>query len=262
MAHAPVPLIALLTDFGTADWYVSCMKAVMLRLCPRVQLVDITHEVPSHDIVVGAVTLAAAVNWFPPKTIFACVVDPGVGTARRLIAAHADERLFVGPDNGLLSLVLQRANRLTLVRLTNPRYWLSQISQTFHGRDIIAPVAAYLARGVPLQRLGIPQHRYHTLKLPRLQRVRGAIRGRLLHIDTFGNLITNLPASLVMEPRTCRFRYKHAAARVVSSYEEGRRGELVALGGSSGYVELSVREASAAKRYRAKRGDRVELRWL
>jgi len=262
MAHASVPLIALLTDFGTAGWYVACMKAVMLRICPRAHLVDISHEIPPQDILAGAFTLAAATSWFPPQAVFACVVDPGVGTARPLIAAQADHHRFVGPDNGLLSLVLQRAKRLALVRLTNPSYWLPSISQTFHGRDIIAPVAAHLANGCPLRRLGIPIRRYRTLTLPPLKRTRQRLSGRLLYLDAFGNLITNLPASLVTNPSGCQIRYKHTPVRVVSSYGEGRTGELVALVGSSGYVELAIRKAQAAKRYHARRGDRVELRWI
>jgi len=257
MAHA-TPLIALMTDFGTAGWYAACMKAVILTICPRVRLVDLTHEIPPQDVLAGAFALAAAAPWFPPKTVFACVVDPGVGTARPLIAAQADRQVFVGPDNGVFSLIFQRAKQLSLVRLTNPRYWLAEISATFHGRDIIAPVAAHLACGCPLQRLGVWRTRYHTLKLPPLQRTATTLQGCVLHTDPFGNLITNLPAS-VMSSAHWQVRYKHRPVRVVSSYAEGRSGQLVALVGSAGYLELAIPNGSAAKRYRAKRGDGVEL---
>ena len=251
-------VIALMTDFGAAGWYAACMKAVILTIAPNARLVDITHEIPPQDIVAGAFTLAAAAPWFPPQTIFACVVDPGVGTARSLIAAQADSQTFVGPDNGLCSLVFQRATRLSLVRLTNPRYWLAQISSTFHGRDIIAPVAARLARGCSLRRLGVSRSRYQTLTLPPLQRTATTLRGCILHIDPFGNLITSLPARLIESTRA-QVRYQQRLVRVVASYAKGRQGRLVALIGSTGYLELAIPNGSAAKRYRAKRGDRVEL---
>ena len=247
-----------MTDFGTAGWYAACMKAVMLTRCPNARLIDITHEIPPQDVLAGAFTLSASASWFPSQTIFACVVDPGVGTARPLIAARANRQLFVGPDNGLFSLVFQRAAKLSVVRLTNPRYWLPDVSTTFQGRDIIAPVAAHLARGCPLQRLGIGQSRYHTLKLPSLTRTATALHGRVLWLDSFGNLITNVPSSLIQSARW-QVRYKHNTARMVSSYGEGQSGRLVALAGSAGYLELAIPNGSAAKRYRAARGDRVEL---
>lgn len=253
------PCIALLTDFGTADWYAACMKGVILRLCPRARIVDITHAIPPQDITAGAFVLAAAAPWFPAGTIFACVVDPGVGTSRRMLAAQADGHLFVGPDNGLLSLVFERAQRLAMVRLTNSRYWLAPVSQTFHGRDVIAPVAAHLACGRPLKHLGIPVRRYTTLSGPPLRRASGRLVGRIVYIDRFGNLITNLPAALIRPRPPARIRYHRRPIRVVSSYGDGRPGELVAITGSLGYVELAIPNASAALRTRATRGERVEL---
>ena len=258
MAHRSQPLIALLTDFGTRDWYVACLKAVILSIAPRARLVDITHEIPPQDIVAGAVILSAAAPSFPLGTIFACVVDPGVGTSRPLIAARADRASFVGPDNGIFGEVFRRSQRLDMVRLTNSHYWLPTVSQTFHGRDIVAPVAARLALGCPLQQLGRPHARYHPVELPSLRRSPQAVRGSIVFIDVFGNLITNLPASLMAQRAGWRVRYKRRLVRVVSSYEEGRSGELTAIVGSTGYLELAVRRDSAAVRYRAKRGDRVE----
>lgn len=253
------PLIGLLTDFGTTDWYVACLKGVIAGVCPRARVIDLTHEIPPQDITAGALNLAAAAPWCPPRTIFACVVDPGVGTARALLAAQADEQVFIGPDNGLLSLVLARARRRTLIRLTNPAYWLKDISQTFHGRDIIAPVAAHLARGVRLSSLGVPATRYQTLPLPVLQKAAGRVMGQIVYIDTFGNLITNLPVGLLASSRRGALRYHQHSVRVVFSYGDGRSGELIAIAGAHGFIELAVRNGSAAARMKARRGERIEL---
>ena len=141
------PLIALLTDFGTRDWYVATLKAVLLSRCPTARLVDITHEIPPQDTVAGAFTLAAAAPWFPRGTVFLAVVDPGVGSRRAIVAVRADSYYFVGPDNGLLAHSVQHAKRLTVIRLTNREHWLTPVSATFQGRDMMAPVAAYLASG-------------------------------------------------------------------------------------------------------------------
>jgi len=259
-AQRRVPLVALLSDFGTQDWYVACMKAVILSRCPGARLVDITHEIPAQDVVAGAFTLAASFPWFPPATIFLCVVDPGVGTARPLIAARAGGRVLVGPDNGLLGLVLAQTPRPRIVRLTERRVWLPRPSRTFHGRDILAPVAAALARGAALQRFGPATHQFQPLPLP-IPRRRGlTVSGCIVHIDHFGNLLTSLPAQLAATAAgRVRIRFGRQTARVVSSYGEGRRGELLALAGSSGYLELAIRDGSAAKRFRARRGAPITL---
>lgn len=255
------PLIALLTDFGTRDWYVAAIRGVLLARAPRARLVDITHEIPPQDITAGAFTLAAAAPWFPPGTVFLTVVDPGVGSRRTLIAVRAGRQSFVGPDNGLLALALERATRVRIVQLTNRRYWLGNISQTFQGRDILAPVAAYLASGGSLGRLGPAVPRAVPLNLPAVERRGRSAHGHLVHIDAFGNLITNLPASLLEERGGARpvLRYQRHAVRVVSSYADGRAHELIALPNSLGLIELAIREGSAAWTVNAKRGDRVEL---
>ncbi len=260
MARAQPPVIALLTDFGAADWYVACVKGVVLSRCPAARLVDITHEVPAQDVQAGAVVLASAMRWFPPRTVFVCVVDPGVGTARPLLAARADGYTLVGPDNGLLALALGRAARRQVVRLTTRRYWLPTVSRTFHGRDILAPVAAYLAGGGALARLGPVVARYHALAIPPVRRrPGGGLEGCVLHIDHFGNLITNLPDRVIAGGRARTVRYRTRSVRVVSTYADAEAGELVALAGSSGYVELAVRNGSAAARCRARRSDRIQL---
>ena len=264
MNRRPRAPIALLTDFGTRDWYVAAVKGVILSKCPEARLIDITHEVPPQDIVSGAFILAAAAAWFPAGTVFLAVVDPGVGSQRALLAVYADGRYFVGPDNGLLSLSVSRAKALRIIRLTNRRYWLSSVSQTFQGRDVLAPVAAYLAGGGSFTRLGVAAHEMVPLELPAVQKRGRVYLGQVSHIDAFGNLVTNLPgrmAAACLREAGARviLRYKDQKARVVSSYVAGRPNELVAVIGSLGLIELAIREGSAAWAYHAKRGDQVEL---
>ena len=258
MAARRRPLIALLSDFGTRDWYVGSLKAVILSRCPDARLLDITHEIPPYDVAAGAFTLAAVAPYVPDGAIVACVVDPGVGTARALLAVRTERHTFLGPDNGLLSLALDQARRRRIVRLDRPAYWLPRVSRTFHGRDIVAPVAAYLASGGSLARLGPVQAGYQLLPLPRLRLGSDRMQGCVLHIDAFGNLITNLPASLATRRPPGEIRYQRRTVPVVSSYGSGPRGRLCAVVGGAGYLELALYRGSAARRYRAKVGDRVE----
>lgn len=255
-------IIALLTDFGMRDWYVAALKGVILTRAPGVRIVDITHEIPPQDVVSGAFILAAAVPWFPAGTVFVAVVDPGVGSRRALLAAQADGRYFVGPDNGLLAMSLERAKRRTVVRLTNRRYWLKAVSRTFHGRDIFAPVAAHLARGGSLARLGPPCRAITPLSLPAVRRVGRTLRGAVVHIDAFGNLVTNLVAAEWVPPAVrgrVALRYRGRRVPVVSSYADGRPNQPIAVIGSLGLIELAVRERSAARLLGAARGDAVVL---
>jgi S-adenosylmethionine hydrolase len=255
-------LVALLTDFGTRDWYAAALKAVILSRAPETRLVDITHEIPPQDIAAGAFTLAAAVPSFPAETVFLAVVDPGVGAGRALLAARADGRYFVGPDNGLLAPSLEQARTRSVVRLTERRYWGPDISRTFHGRDIMAPVAAHLARGGALHRLGPPHARLAALPSPAVAARGGRVRGAIVHIDAFGNLMTNLRAARWLPARAegrAVLRYRGRRVPVVSSYADGRPGQLVAVAGSLGLLELAVPCGSAAARFRARRGEAVVL---
>jgi len=256
-------LVALLTDFGTRDWYVAALKGVILSRAPRARLVDITHDLPPQDIVAGGFTLAAAAPCFPAGTVFLAVVDPGVGTSRALLAARADGRWFVGPDNGLLAPSLVRARSRTVVTLTNRRYWGTSISRTFHGRDIMAPVAAYLARGGTLRRLGPVRSQVVPWPIPSVRERGGVVTGVVVHIDVFGNLITTLEAArwLGQYPEgRVTLRYRGRRVTMVSSYAEGRPNECVAVVGSLGLIELVVPLGSAAARTGARRGDPVFLR--
>jgi hypothetical protein len=249
--------VALLTDFGTRDWYVAAVKGVILSRAPEVHVVDITHEIPAQDVLAGAFVLAAGVPWFPAGTVFVGVVDPGVGSGRAILAARADRRYFVGPDNGLLAPSLAQARAQRVVRLTNARHWLAPASRTFQARDIMAPVAAFLARGGALARLGPPAARLVPLPVPRPRRRGRRLHGIVVHVDTFGNLITNLPAPAAAGRFQRSLHVRGRRVRLVDSYHEARPGELAAVAGSLGLIELAVAGASAAAKLRAGRGEPV-----
>ena len=254
----PPPVIGLLSDFGTRDWYVAAMRGVILSHCPTAQLIDITHEIPPQDVVAGALVLSGALPWLPRGAVVVALVDPGVGSRRVLLAAQVDGRYLVGPDNGLLALSLQQATRTQTVRLTRSRYWLPAVSRTFHGRDILAPVAAHLASGVALSRLGVRVRRVAPLELPSVRRRGQQYHGEVVHIDGFGNLVTNLPGSLLARGRAL-VHYRNQPVRAVGTYAEARVGELIALVGSVGLIELALRNHSAAQRVAALRGERIVL---
>src|SRR6266542_2863684 len=186
------PVIALLTDFGLRDHYAGTMKGVALGICPDATLVDITHDIPPHDVMAGALELAAAYKYFPAGTIFVAVVDPGVGSARRGVAADTGDYRFVAPDNGVLTQVLRESPAKKIVELTERRYARPTVSRTFEGRDRFAPAAAWLAKGIELVALGRPAGDIQRLDLPRPVVEAGRISGRVLRVDRFGNLITNI----------------------------------------------------------------------
>src|SRR5262245_7189304 len=194
-------LLTLITDFGTASPYVAAMKGVILGINPAARLVDISHDVPPQDIRHGAVLLAEATTWFPAGAIHVAVVDPGVGTERRLIYARIGDQQYLAPDNGLLSLLAARVRPTRIVELSNAEHWLPEVSNTFHGRDILAPVAAQLSLGLEPERLGPALAQIRTLDwqepIVTANRIEGAVRW----IDRFGNLITNVTASMLAPGR-------------------------------------------------------------
>jgi S-adenosyl-L-methionine hydrolase (adenosine-forming) len=254
------PIITLLTDFGLVDPYVGMMKGAVLSLNPAATLVDVTHEVPPQDIATGAFLLAHAAAYFPPGTIHIAVVDPGVGSRRRPIAVAADDQLFVGPDNGLLSLALRARRRRQAVVLTNARYFRAARSHTFHGRDLFAPVAAHLSLGVPLGALGPPAGRRVSLPWP-APRARGRrLRGAVLLVDRYGNVITNID-----RPRLGSGRGLAIVAggrrwsRVVRTYADVAPGQPLALVNSYDLLELAVRDGSAATLLGLRPGDPVTV---
>ena len=258
------PVIALLSDFGTRDHYAGTMKGVMLGICPDVTLVDITHDVPPHDVLDGALQLAAAARYFPPGTIFLAVVDPGVGSSRRGIAAEAGDYRFVAPDNGVLTAVLREWTPKKVVELTERRYARPTVSRTFEGRDRFAPAAGWLAKGIQLTALGRPAPDYQRLDIPMPQIEDGRISGVVLRIDRFGNLVTNIDRRAVeAAARAGTMEVSaggHTVGRLVATYSDIQPGEVCALFGSTDHLELAANSESAADRLQLARGAAVEVK--
>ncbi|MBC7257946.1 MAG: SAM-dependent chlorinase/fluorinase [Chloroflexi bacterium] len=254
-------IITLMTDFGEEDSYVAEMKGVILSICPNATLVDITHHVRPQDIRQGAFVLAASSRAFPMGTVHLAVVDPGVGTERRPIAVQTDRGFFVAPDNGLLSFVLADAADHHAVVLSNQAYYRQPVSQTFHGRDIFAPAAAYIHNGVPLQAFGPDAGTLALFPVPRPRWIREhLLAGEVLHTDAFGNVITNIRQQ---DADWARFAHvqvgRHKIRRLCRTYAEGGPREVIALFGSSGYLELAQRDGCAARRLRAGPGTPVRV---
>jgi S-adenosyl-L-methionine hydrolase (adenosine-forming) len=249
------PTIAVLTDFGTQDPYVGIMKGVMARIAPSAVVVDVSHGVPPQDVLVGALWLDGAWDWFPDDAIFLCVVDPGVGSARRVVACDFGGRRYVGPDNGLLSAVLQRHSPCLAVVASDPRFHLPGGSSTFHGRDIMSPVAAHLAAAVPLEALGPPAGALERLALPRSRHAMDMVVGEVIYVDHFGNLITSILGSEL--PASSEIRVGEGSVPLVRTYAQVQPGEALALVGSTGRLEISVRDGSAARVLELGPGDAV-----
>jgi S-adenosyl-L-methionine hydrolase (adenosine-forming) len=256
-------IITLLTDFGTKDHYLASMKGVILNINPKCLLIDITHQVSPHDIREGAFILANAYSHFPKGTIHLAVVDPGVGGARRPLLLVTENYFFVGPDNGLFTMITQKESLSQVIALDKQRYHLSRVSTTFHGRDIFAPVAAHLSMGVRPNALG---HKIDSLKGLEFRRTfikEGKLLGEILHVDTFGNLVSNIDEGRLIRfirGRPCGIRVGRKTIRgLKKGYGEGKKGEPIALFGSGGFLEISVREGNAQKSLKVKRGDPIQI---
>ena len=257
------PVIALLTDFGTRDHYAGTMKGVVLGICPDVTLVDISHDIAAHDVLGGALELAAAYRYFPAGTIFLVVVDPGVGSTRRGIAAEAGEFKYVAPDNGVLTAVLDEQPPRRVVELTERKYARPTVSRTFEGRDRFAPAAAWLAKGIDLAALGRSAGGIQRLEIPTPAAGDGRIEGEVLRVDRFGNLITNIDRKTFEKlaaggPLDIRIG-PHQVSRVVSTYADAGPGDLCALFGSTDHLEVAVNGASAAEALDLRRGAAVHV---
>ena len=260
------PVIALVSDFGTRDHYAGTMKGVMLGICPDATLVDITHDVPPHDVVDGALQLAAACRYFPAGTIFLAVVDPGVGSARRGIAAEAGDYRFVAPDNGVLTVALREFPPRKVVELTERRYARPTVSRTFEGRDRFAPAAAWLAKGIQLTALGRPVPDYQRLDIPAPEVSEEGVRGIVLRIDRFGNVVTNIDRRTfesVARAKAVQISVgAHRVEQIVATYAEIPVGVICALFGSTDHLELAANAASAAEGLGIGRGATVDVRRL
>lgn len=274
------PWIALLTDFGTRDSYAGMLRGVLATLAPHAALLDLTHEIPRGDIRAGAFALWQASPYFPPQTIFVCVVDPGVGSARRGLAAAWNEQICVGPDNGLFSYLIERDGPPEAVELAAPEYQLPEPSSTFQGRDIFAPAAGHLASGVEISELGPPAGDLLQFATPRLELLDSSgIEGEVLHADRFGNLITSIgllrrdPQALILEPWLGQGPVQRVVGRephvqlpsgdeldLLRTYSDVAPGRGLAYIGSSGLVEIGINQASAAAGLKVAPGDTVRLR--
>jgi S-adenosyl-L-methionine hydrolase (adenosine-forming) len=258
-----VSVITLTTDFGTGDWFVGTMKGVIQGIHPGAMVVDITHDLRAGDIRGGAFALAASCRFFPRGTVHVAVVDPGVGSRREAIAVQTADHCYVGPDNGVLSWALAKAKIKAIHALENQAYLLQPLSGTFHGRDIFAPVAAHLSRGVSLRKLGPALKDFVQLTWPEPREQPRGIEGEVVYIDRFGNAITNLEAQGLrdLDRATCEIRAKRRRVCPVKTfYQAVPQGSPVALVGSSGLLEIAVNGGSAEKALGLKIGTRIVLR--
>jgi S-adenosyl-L-methionine hydrolase (adenosine-forming) len=254
------PVIALLTDFGLRDHYVGVMKGVMLGICPEATFVDITHDIPPQDVAATVFELDASRRYFPERTIFLVVVDPGVGSARRGLAIECNGQLFVGPDNGVFTSLASDEEPWRGVELTNPRYRRSEVSRTFEGRDRFAPAAAWLARGVEVTELGSPIASIVRVALPDAHRHGAIVDGRVQRVDRFGNLITTVTTAHLAGFERAHVEFADDIVDIVGTYAEAAPGTLCALFGSSGFLEIAVNGGNAATALAARVGDPVRLR--
>lgn len=250
-----MPPITLITDFGTRDYYAGAMKGVILSIAPQATIVDITHDIEPHNVIHGAFVLRRTVEWFPPGTVHLAVVDPGVGSDRRILAGRYAGQVVIAPDNGLISLVHSDLTLLELHAVENTRYFPGPVSHTFHGRDIIAPVAAHVASGVDLAQLGPPAGEIEVLQLATPQRLAsGGLQGTVLYVDHFGNLVTNIGQEHLAEVYRGLSDVKvyvsdTCIGPIHRMYSDVAVGEPLALIGSSGMLEISVNRSRAADRW-------------
>lgn len=254
-------IITLTTDFGTQDWFVGTMKGVITRINPKATVIDITHEIPAGDIRAGAFALMASYRFFPPGTVHMAIIDPGVGSQRKATAVQTTNYFFVGPDNGVLSFALAREKIKSIHRLENKRYFLHPVSHTFHGRDIFAPVAAHLSRGVAINKLGPKQKDILRLRWSAPKISQNHVSGQVIYVDRFGNSITNIGNEILAhfgKPHV--FKGSKRLCAIEPFYQSVPAGKAVAVPGSSGFLEIAVNGGSAAKSLSLKIGATVTIR--
>ncbi len=264
--NSPSPaIITLTTDFGAGSRYVAAMKGVILSINPRVEIVDLSHVVPHQDIRTGAIVLAETARWFPPETIHIAVVDPGVGSNRRIVYARIGSHHFIAPDNGLLSGLAMIEPPSKVVCINEPKFWLGDVSPTFHGRDIMAPVAAKLSLGLSPDKLGEPIDQLIELPWPEVQQVPNRIEGEVIEVDSFGNLITNITRDMLHGvPKsdivvvTCE---EHETQGIFATYSDQPPMTFMAHVGSTGRLELAIVDENASAMLGVRVGAPVRVSW-
>ena len=260
----PNAIITLTTDYGLNDHLVGTLKGVILKINPEATIVDITHNVAPFDLLDGALAIGNAYSYFPARTIHVVVVDPGVGTERRPLLVTAENQYFVAPDNGVLSLIYEREENVVARHITAEHYYLQPVSKTFHGRDVFAPVAAWLSKGWQTASMGEEVADYKKFALPKPKITDGIAKGIVMRVDAFGNLVTNfrpedLPESALTNGEVKFQVGNQAVSRMVPTFASGNAGEPVAYVGSAGYVEIGLNKGNASRTLSIGRGTPVVL---
>lgn len=263
MAHDPI--ITFTTDFGVTDPYVGTMKGVILNINPSARIVDISNGVQSYDVLDGAITISQAYQFFPKNTLHLVVVDPGVGTSRRPILARTEHGTFIAPDNGVLSLIYEREERVNVRHITAEHYFLQPVSQTFHGRDVFAAVTAYLSKGVDPASFGEEITNFVRFAAPKPKQVDGILKGSVIKVDKFGNLITNftpkdVPQLFGADPAAFRIKIgKAEVSNMRNAYGEGAPGEVFVILDSMGFLEIAMNKGAANRTIAADKGSEVAI---
>ena len=254
-------MITLTSDFGLKDPYVAEMKGVILTINPQATIIDVTHSVEKFGIRVGAFVLGSAAPYFPKDTIHLAVIDPDVGTERRAILIQTKRGFFVGPDNGVLMLAAQNQGIEHLYELSNPKFMLTKVSSTFHGRDVFAPAAAYLDRGVKPSEFGPEITEAATIKFPTVERRNRSLIGEVWHIDDFGNIITNISHKDLPQNRIFNVKFPGVLQNISfgKTYAQAKPNEPLALIGSHGFLEIALNQGNAAEKFQVKSGDKIEI---
>ena len=264
--------IVLITDFSYSDGYIGAMKGVILSINPDAKIIDLAHNLPKFNIRYAGFILYSTFRYFPKRSIFVGVIDPGVGTERDAIVLETENYFFIGPNNGLFSLILEEEKVVEARKITNREIMLPNVSTTFHGRDIFAPAAAYLSLGFPLEKIGPKLSNEQIIKIPHHKPLINAekheYRGEVLAVDSFGNIITNIPNAPIMTHEKLSSKYSIYTsrgiytARLVKSYGYGQKDELLLIPGSHGFLEIAINQGSAIDRLRIKEGELIHLKLI
>lgn len=254
-------MITFTSDFGLKDTYVAEMKGVILTLNPKATLIDITHSIEKFNIRMGAFMLSSAAPYFPVGTVHLAVVDPGVGTERRSVLVQTKRAFFVGPDNGVLLLAARNQGIQHIYKLSNPKFMMSNVSNTFQGRDIFAPAAAHLDLGVEPSAFGPEITDSVTLDFSKVIKEKGLLLGEILHVDDFGNIITNITQNEIAQTKIVNLKLQNQPLNLAfgKTYAQAKPREPIALIGSHGFLEIALNQGSAAKKFQVKAGDKIQV---